>query len=56
MPYELIFPIMLLVIWILSIIFRPVKIRVSGDFYTMKIRNDDYAREFAMLNNLSPTL
>jgi hypothetical protein len=56
MPYELIFPIMLLVIWILSIISRPVKIRVSGDFYTMKIRNDDYAREFAMLNNLSPTL
>jgi hypothetical protein len=54
MPYDLIFPIMLLVIWILSIKLKPVKIRVSGDFYTMIIRNDDYAREFAMLNDLMP--
>ncbi len=55
MPYELILPIMLLIIWILSIKFKPVKISVRGDFYSMKIRNDDYAREFAMLNGLSPT-
>ena len=56
MPYDLLFPVILLVIWIFSIKFKPVKIRVSGDFYTMKIRNDDYAREFAQLNNLMPTL
>ena len=56
MPLELILPGMLLMIWILSTLYKPVKIRVSGDFYTMKVRNEDYAREFAMLNNLSPTL
>jgi hypothetical protein len=56
MPYDLFFPVILLVIWILSIQFKAVKIRVSGDFYTMKIRNEDYAREFALLNNLMPTL
>jgi hypothetical protein len=55
MTYDLIFPIMLLAIWILSIVFKPVRIRLSGDFYTLKIRNEDYAREFALLNNLSPT-
>jgi hypothetical protein len=54
MPYDLYFPVVLLVIWILGIKLRPVKIRVRGDFYTMRIRNEDYAREFAMLNNLSP--
>ncbi len=54
MPYDLLFPIMLLVIWILSIVFKPVRIKLEGDFYTLKIRNDDYARELAMLNGLSP--
>jgi hypothetical protein len=54
MPYDLFFPIMLFVIWILGIVFDPVGIKVRKDFYTMNIRNDDYAREFAMLNGLSP--
>ena len=27
---------------------------VTAHFYTMVIRNDDYAREFALLNNLDP--
>jgi hypothetical protein len=54
MPYDLYFPVILLVIWILSFKLRPVKIRVRGDLYTMRIRNDDYGREFAMLNNLNP--
>ncbi len=54
-PYDLFFPVMLFVIWILGIVFDPVRIKMRGDFYTMKIRNEDYAREFSLLNNLSPT-
>ena len=53
-PFELFFPVMLFVIWILGIVFDPVRIKVRGDSYTMIIRNDNYAREFALLNNLSP--
>lgn len=56
MPYDLLFPIILLTIWILSIKSKPVKIRVGGDFYIMKIRNENYAREFGLLNNLMPTI
>lgn len=55
MPFGLFSLVILFVIWILGILFDPVKVEVRGDFYTRKIRNDDYAREFAMLNNLSPT-
>jgi hypothetical protein len=34
---------------------NPVVIRrVTAHFYTLIIRNEDYAREFAMLNNLNP--
>jgi hypothetical protein len=56
MPYnlDLLFPVIVLVISIFYIGYRPVTIRISGDSYTMKIRNEDYAREFAHLNNLSP--
>jgi hypothetical protein len=39
----------------LSIVLDPVRIRkVRKDFYTMIIRNEEYAREFAMLNSLNP--
>ncbi len=42
--------------FIFSKVLRPVRLRwVRRDFYTMIIRNDDYANEFAMLNGLSPT-
>ncbi len=42
--------------FIFSKVLRPVRLRwVRRDFYTMIIRNDDYAKEFAMLNGLSPT-
>jgi hypothetical protein len=54
MPYDLIMPGLLFVIWISSILLKPVKIRVRKDFYILEIRNDDYAREFALLNNLAP--
>jgi len=54
MPFRLFFLVMLFVIWILGIVLDPVRVKVRGDFYTMKIRNDDYAREFGMLNSLSP--
>jgi len=41
--------------FILTIVLQPVRVKwVRTHFYTMKIRNDDYAREFGMLNNLSP--
>ena len=52
--YDLFFIVMLLLIWALSTQFKPVRIMLRGDFYTTEIRNDDYAREFAMQNNLSP--
>ena len=42
-------------VFVLSIVLDPVRVRkVRKDFYTMKIRNEDYARAFVMLNNLSP--
>jgi hypothetical protein len=41
--------------FLLSIVLDPVRIRkVRKDFYTMIIRNEEYAREFAMLNSLNP--
>ncbi len=42
---------------IVIIVLQPERVRgVKGrSFYTLIIRNDDYAREFAMLNSLSPT-
>jgi len=52
--YPILFLIFLVVIGILSVISKPVKMRVSGDVYIMKIRNEDYAREFALLNTLNP--
>ncbi len=38
-------------------VLQPERVRgVKGrSFYTLIIRNDDYAREFPMLNGLSPT-
>ena len=40
---------------ILVIVLQPVRVRGARKaFYTMIIRNDDYAREFGMLNNLAP--
>jgi hypothetical protein len=54
MPYDLFSPVLLWVIWILSIVFKPVRIRGREDSYTMIIRNEDYAREFSMLNSLNP--
>lgn len=40
---------------ILVIVLQPVRVRGARKaFYTMIIRNDDYAREFWMLNNLAP--
>jgi hypothetical protein len=54
MPYDLLFPIILLILWILSLEFKPVKISVRGEDYLMKIKNEDDAREFTMLNHLSP--
>lgn len=34
---------------------RPVRIKkITKDFYTLKIRKRDYAREFALLNSLDP--
>jgi hypothetical protein len=39
---------------ILVIVLQPVRVRgARRAFYTVIIRNDDYAMEFAMLNNLS---
>jgi hypothetical protein len=54
MLYDLLFPIILLILWILSLEFKPVKISVRGEDYLMKIKNKDDAREFTMLNHLSP--
>jgi hypothetical protein len=52
----LLFYLSFVVMLILAIVLQPVRIRwVRRDFYTMIIRNGDYAREFAMLNGLSPT-
>ena len=40
---------------ILSNLLKPVRLRwVRRNFYTMIIRNGDYAREFSMLNSLNP--
>lgn len=51
----LILPSSFAIVLVLAIILQPVRIRwVRKDSYTMMIRNEDYAREFAMLNNLSP--
>jgi hypothetical protein len=51
----LLLPLAFVAMLILAILLQPVRIRwVRRDFYTMIIRNDDYAREFAMLNGLSP--
>ncbi len=42
-------------LFVLSIVLDPVRIRKVGkDFYTMIIRNGEYARQFAMLNSLNP--
>jgi len=50
----LLLPIFALLIWV--IVLQPVRVRgARKNFYTLIIRNDDYAREFAMLNGLSPT-
>ena len=52
----LLLPLPFAVMLILAIVLQPVRIRwVRRDFYTMIIRSDDYAREFGMLNNLTPT-
>ncbi len=47
----------LFAVLVLIIVLQPVRVRgVRGrNFYTLIIRNDDYAREFGMLNGLSPT-
>lgn len=43
-------------VFLLSIVLDPVRIRkVRKDFCTMIIRNEEYAREFAILNSLNPT-
>ena len=51
----LLLPLLFVVMSILAIVLQPVRIRwVRRDFYTLIIRNRDYAREFALLNNLAP--
>jgi hypothetical protein len=52
----LLLPLPFAVMLILAIVLQPVRIRwVRRNFYTLIIRNEDYAREFAMLNHLTPT-
>lgn len=49
----LLLPIFAVLIWV--IVLQPVRVRgARSNFYTVIIRNDDYGREFAMLNGLSP--
>ena len=42
-------------VFLWNLFLRPVNImKITGHFYTMKIRNQDYAREFALLNSFDP--
>jgi hypothetical protein len=45
----------LFAVLIMVIVLQPLRVRgARKNFYTLIIRNDDYGREFGMLNNLSP--
>lgn len=42
-------------VFLWNLFLRPISImKITGHFYTMKIRNEDYAREFALLNSFDP--
>jgi hypothetical protein len=52
--FPLLFP-LFLVLALVRYLIVPVRISKERGLYSIMIRNDDYAREFARLNNLSPT-
>jgi len=54
--YIYIFFFVSIAIFILSIKFQPIKLKDIGEhFFTLIIRNDEYADEFSLINNIKKT-